>query len=168
MTNLRSVLGRDGPALIGALAATILAGVTLTALFTAYLGHALHVRTADSASLLAQEALNRFADSVEPAQLEAIETGRDSVMTRIRVSAGERMTGSYTVYVARLADTVFAVQSTGRLAAQDGAPIVCSVNVVWRTDDWTGRPRAIDGRNPVCSAIPLKNRLALRTSPLES
>lgn len=161
-------MGREGPALIGALAATILAGVTLTALFTADLRHALDERTADSASLLAQDALHRFADSVEPAQLEAIETGRDTIMTRIRVTAGGRMTGSYTVYVARLADTVFAVKSTGRLAAEDGAPIVCTVNVVWHTDDWMGRPRAIDGRNPVCSGSPFRSRLTLRTSPLES
>jgi hypothetical protein len=159
------VIRREGKALLSATLAMIAVGVTLTGGFLGMWQKSLEQRAADGASILAQEALHQFAADVQPDQLASIQQGRDTIMTRLFVTAGDSVTGGYTVLVARLDDTVYAVKSTGRLVA-NGVPMLCSVNVVWRTDDWSGRNRVVDGRRPTCRGQPQRSNMMIRTSPV--
>jgi hypothetical protein len=164
---LIGAIRRDGAALLGVTLALIVVGATLTGVFVTLLNASNEQRATDGASILAQEALHRFAADIQPDQLASIQQGRDTIMTRLWVTAGDSVTGGYTVHVARLDDTVFAVKSTGSLIA-NGTPVLCSVNVVWRTDDWDGRARLVDGRKPTCNGLPHKSNMIIRTSPVTS
>ena len=156
-----TLLRRDGSALAAALASIIVVGVVLTGGFYAAFRDSLARHATEGAGILAQEALRAFAEDVVPAELAMIPVGRDSLVTGVHIITGEAQSGALTVLVGRIAESTYAIKSTGRLETRDG-PVICSVDLRWRPAHDGERLRISPALQPVCNGQPTELAIHVR------
>jgi hypothetical protein len=162
-----TVVRRDGFALTAALVSIAVIGAALTGGFYAGSRSSLERQATAAAGILAQETLRSFAQDADPAELQAIGVGSDSLLTRVRIITDQSVTGAFTVLVDRVAPATYEIKATARVETPD-RPVICSVQVRWRPTGADDRLEISPAIQPVCNGSPTRSMILVRSHELGS